>query len=428
MIMIEGRPNNVLNLWSIPGNVKTFVRAHIYRIGVGLMAALGWAPAWSEVTHFDVLHKTSITAESSNRFKSTEAAEKFVAHATLELDPTDSRNSVIVDIDRAPRNTNGKIDFGADVVIVRPAKPNGLMLVEFPNRGSSQIFSLLNDVERRTGSEFAGGGNGYLLAKGYTLVIVGWQGDISPGQKIGATLPIAKDVSGFSRDEWVLPKTEGEAVLPLSWPVKDPSTAQLFERSSEDGPSTPVSSSKWHLVGDQVEISSLASQTSRVIYELRYIAKDSAIMGMGFAAVRDVALFLQHDSGPSNPLAANGHPIITHSILAGVSQSGRAVRDFLYLGFNSDANGKRFSMGCCRSFRVVGALLLTLGSPNLAEILVRKRISNIRLTSFPLRMTFKKTSNPAGPMGFCDAATRPKHAQRLWNLIPSMSFGGPVPV
>lgn len=312
------------------------------RIALCLLAGGFAAPARSQVTEFKIISSRTIVPSPMGRFGPAQPAEKFVAHAKLELDPSDPRNAVIADLDRAPRNGHGKIDYEAEVIVLRPANPNGLLLVELPNRGGSEIFGALDDLDHPAGDGVNEAGNGFLLAKGYALAVIGWQGDLPLDKKIAASLPVAKGSSGFSRDEWVMPATATEQTLTLSWPVADPASAQLFERSVEDGPSVKVPASRWHLVGeDRVEVTSPEPRAARVIYELRYRAKDSAVMGMGFAAVRDVTLFLEHDGGAANPLAKDGHSILTRSIATGISQSGRALRDFLYLGFNRDETGRR---------------------------------------------------------------------------------------
>jgi hypothetical protein len=294
------------------------------------------------VTHFDIVSHQTIPAGSIDRFGASQPAEKFEARATVQLDPANSRNQVIVDLDRAPRDVQGKVEFEADVLILRPAKSNGTMIVEFPNRGSSLFLGLLNDLDHSANEGMDQAGNGFLFAKGYTLVVVGWQGDVTSGTKVGTTLPIARGVTGFSRDEWVVQEPTPHQRLHLSWPVANRATAQLFERTSEYSPTVLMAPSTWHFVGEsQLEITAPKQQNSPAVYELRYKAKDSAIMGLGFAAVSDVASFLEHDGGPSNPLAEAGRSIITHSIATGISQSGRALRDFLYLGFNRDEAGRR---------------------------------------------------------------------------------------
>jgi hypothetical protein len=69
------------------------------------------------------------------------------------------------------------------------------------------------------------------------------------------------------------------------------------------------------------------------IYELIYTAKEPRVSGLGFAATRDIVSFLRHDTSAANPLAGRR---VDRAIGLGISQSGRFVRDFLYLGFNAD--------------------------------------------------------------------------------------------
>src|SRR6202035_4907608 len=72
------------------------------------------------------------------------------------------------------------------------------------------------------------------------------------------------------------------------------------------------------------------------IYELVYTAKDPIVMGLGLAALRDVSAFFHNaatdDNGAANPLAVQ----IAHTLLNGISQSGRLLRTYLELGFNED--------------------------------------------------------------------------------------------
>jgi hypothetical protein len=70
------------------------------------------------------------------------------------------------------------------------------------------------------------------------------------------------------------------------------------------------------------------------LYEFSYIAKDPLIVGLGFAAIRDLATFLRNaktdDQGVANPLA--GHVKYIYTICS--SQPCRTTRDFVYWGFN----------------------------------------------------------------------------------------------
>ena len=70
------------------------------------------------------------------------------------------------------------------------------------------------------------------------------------------------------------------------------------------------------------------------IYELIYTGKDPIVMGLGLAAIRDVADFFRDakkdDHGNPNPLAGE----LKFALLNGISQSGRLLRTYLELGFN----------------------------------------------------------------------------------------------
>ena len=72
-----------------------------------------------------------------------------------------------------------------------------------------------------------------------------------------------------------------------------------------------------------------------------FTAKDPYVLGIGFAAFRDMASFFKNasadDSGTPNPLAGRLRWVIGR----GVSQSGNYLRQFLHLGFNEDESGRQ---------------------------------------------------------------------------------------
>ena len=76
------------------------------------------------------------------------------------------------------------------------------------------------------------------------------------------------------------------------------------------------------------------------LYELKYTVKDPMVLGIGFAATRDINSFFryekQDDRGVANPLAGR----IRWAISEGSSQSGTFLRAFIRLGFNQDENGR----------------------------------------------------------------------------------------
>jgi hypothetical protein len=83
------------------------------------------------------------------------------------------------------------------------------------------------------------------------------------------------------------------------------------------------------------------------IYRVTYTGRDPIVAGLGFTVARDLLTFLRQGSAEQgNPLAdlrahdpANG--AFDTVIGFGPSQSGRYLRDFLYLGFNQGLDGRR---------------------------------------------------------------------------------------
>src|SRR5690606_13123023 len=77
------------------------------------------------------------------------------------------------------------------------------------------------------------------------------------------------------------------------------------------------------------------------IYELSYVARDPVVAGLGFAATRDFVSFLRYaetdGQGNANPL--KGHVQRVHAFT--VSQPGRFMNDFVWLGFNEDVSGRK---------------------------------------------------------------------------------------
>jgi len=99
----------------------------------------------------------------------------------------------------------------------------------------------------------------------------------------------------------------------------------------------------WRLVDDRhVEITRPTAPgfDRGAIYEFIYRARDPIVMGIGFAAIRDIVSFLRYDT-TANPLAPQGRPRIRRALGFGISQSGRVLRDLVYLGFNQDLAGRQ---------------------------------------------------------------------------------------
>jgi hypothetical protein len=318
------------------------------RIFASAIAAVCLSPAalQAEVIRFDIVER--VTAFGGRSFGDVGPYERITARATIALDPADDRNAVITDLAQAPRNPDGKVEATTDVVVLRPADPargNGTLLLDVPNRGRKLAPQLFDDSSQPGANNAQGAddaGIGFLHRQGYTMVWVGWQGDIPsrPGQ-MALTAPVLKGVTGPAREEFVFDTTTSPARATLTWPAADPANLAVTVRAAwTDARQTPSGLAARLVDPSTVEITRPDGFDAGALYEITYTARDPALLGMGFAAVRDVTSFLRRDATPANPLLNGLHPSVSRAIGFGVSQSGRFRRDFLHLGFNEDLAGR----------------------------------------------------------------------------------------
>ena len=95
------------------------------------------------------------------------AYERVTGVARGEVDPGDPRNAGIVNLDRAPRNARGCVEYETDFYLLRPvdpAKGNGKILFEVNNRGRKLLFPFLMDATT--------GGNDPRTRRGVTRSLV----------------------------------------------------------------------------------------------------------------------------------------------------------------------------------------------------------------------------------------------------------------
>ncbi|MES2713592.1 MAG: alpha/beta hydrolase domain-containing protein, partial [Pseudomonadota bacterium] len=314
---------------------------------IAALAAATWMmlvpQADAQVTRLDLAGPPE-RAFGGQEFGSAGTYERLTGRATIALDPADPRNAVIADIAAAPRNAQGRVEATADVVILRPvdaARGNGTLLLEVVNRGRMLALPLFN--ESPTAAQGQQPGNGFLFRQGFTMVWVGWQADFTPAAgELSIQLPVLAGVTGTMREEVVFDHLRSPAPIPLAFPIADPASARITVRSRWDQPrQTPPDLSLAVANPREITVTRPAGFDAGAIYELTYTARDPQVSGMGFAAVRDVASFLRNATGEGNPLAGRTQ----RAVAFGVSQSGRFLRDFLYLGFNEDTAGNQVFAG-----------------------------------------------------------------------------------
>jgi hypothetical protein len=288
-------------------------------------------PASGEVTRVEVATRADVGASGY---------EKIVGTIHFALDPSDPRNAVIVDLDKARKNADGRVEFSADVYILRPkdaARSNNVALIEVSNRGRKGLLSSFAGVtggglDPATETDL---GDGFLTKAGYTLVWVGWQFDVNrQGGLLKLDAPIAAGASGIVRADFVLnEKTTETTVADLrGYSPVDPTAADttLTVREGPYGARETIARDRWQLKGNTVTMAS-GFEPGRT-YELAYRATNLPVVGAGLAAFRDTAAWVKHQ--PDALARAR------YTYAWGSSQSGRFLRTFLYYGFNSDEKGR----------------------------------------------------------------------------------------
>ena len=315
------------------------------------------------------------------QFGSAGPYEKIIGRAFGEVDPSHPLNAEIVNLDKAPRNAAGRVDYWMDFCLLKPAdlrKGNRHLLYDALNRGDKLALVDLNDAPKGLGSnELAAAedaGNGFLMRQGYTILFGAWQGDATPEEgHMLAGFPIASDgpkpIVGKSREEFVFGQDSGSVIAPLTYPANtlDRSAAALTVRQRQKDPRVPIPPQRWrYLSPTRLEIMLADGFDAGAIYEFIYDARDPIVMGLGFAAVRDFVEFMRHaaadDGGRPNPLSlGRDGPIVDNVIAYGRSQPGRFLREFLRLGFNQAPSGRRVFDGIYAS--IAGSRRIFLNYP-----------------------------------------------------------------
>src|ERR1700756_2466740 len=106
-----------------------------------MMAAAAAPAAQARVTRLEILRTEPFAGGEA--FGTVGAYEKVVGRFHGELDPAHPLNAIIVDLDKAPRNAAGRVEYASDFFILRPvdlAKGNGALLYDVNNRGNKRAL------------------------------------------------------------------------------------------------------------------------------------------------------------------------------------------------------------------------------------------------------------------------------------------------
>ena len=312
-------------------------------IGMAIaLATLYSLPAAAVLTEFNIVAVEPFADGAA--FGSTGAYERVRGTFKGELDPADARNKVIVNIDKAPRNAAGRVEYEADFFLLRPleaARGNNKILYDVTNRGRIRMNDRFMDApaaaqDPRTVADV---GNGFLLRRGYTLAWIGWDQDAPRGSSLKMKPVIAVNNDGTPivrtiRDEIalntrarVVSGKDGTLALRLSYEASslDQFLAKLTIRRREDGPREAVPASSWAFANTR-EIDLLPGDSppkNGSIYEFHYPAKNPNVHGIGFAATRDFVSALRHDRRADPRHKNPAGPQINSAFAFGSSQGGR---------------------------------------------------------------------------------------------------------
>ncbi len=341
------------------------------------LATLYSLPAAAVLTEFNIVAVEPFADGAA--FGSTGAYERVRGTFKGELDPADARNKVIVNIDKAPRNAAGRVEYEADFFLLRPleaARGNNKILYDVTNRGRIRMNDRFMDApaaaqDPRTVADV---GNGFLLRRGYTLAWIGWDQDAPRGSSLKMKPVIAVNNDGTPivrtiRDEIalntrarVVSGKDGTLALRLSYEASslDQFLAKLTIRRREDGPREAVPASSWAFANTR-EIDLLPGDSppkNGSIYEFHYPAKNPNVHGIGFAATRDFVSALRHDRRADPRHKNPAGPQINSAFAFGSSQGGRYLRDFVRLGFNQDEAKRKVFDGVLAHISGIGGIFL----------------------------------------------------------------------
>ncbi|MBI5686258.1 MAG: hypothetical protein HZC54_14390 [Verrucomicrobia bacterium] len=286
-----------------------------------LMASL-WLAAVSianaEVVRVEITERSAVGATGY---------EQIVGRLHFEIDPAHPRNRIIADADLAPRNAAGRVEFSADLRILKPkeaGRSNGAAWVEIPNRGGKS------------------GMNNFITKHGFTVMQVGWEFDV-PAQKdkVRIKVPVARQkdgtpIRGVVCAAFTLDKRAEQFTLNdlADYPPVDaagPDSRLIVRAASAFPAGKELPRSQWRLEGQRVTLE--GGFEPGKTYEISYLAENPPVAGLGLAAIRDAVAWLKHDAGSLAP--------VRHAYAFGPSQCGRLLREFVYLGFNTDERGRQ---------------------------------------------------------------------------------------
>jgi hypothetical protein len=304
-------------------------------------------PAFAAVTTVHVTERSDVLGGRS--LGPAGAYERVQARACFAVDPKNAANAAIRDLELAPKNDKGLVEFCTMIDVLKPRDPklaNGTLLLEVPNRGGKGMLSRFQygqgGVNPQSEEDF---GDLSLMQQGFTLAWVGWQWDVPRREGLlRAEFPVLEGVKGVVRAEFI--PGQKTTTMPLSdrshlpYPVADRASLKVTVRAGAFDARTVVAPGSYRLVKDNTEIEMAAGFLPGQIYEAVYTAANPPVVGLGLVAIRDFTSYLRHQGNGTQQLGEQPS-VIKRSLAFGISQSGRYLRTFLFYGMNADEKGRK---------------------------------------------------------------------------------------
>lgn len=329
--------------------------------------------------------------------------EEIVGRLHFEIDPAQPGNAVIADVELAPVNAVKRVAFSSDLRIMKPkdaSRSNGAAWVEIPNRGGKASLGT------------------WVTQQGFTVMSVGWEFDVSKQpEKMRIEVPAAQNkdgsaIRGVVSATFTLDKRTDEHTFTDLEPYPPVDVAgpesRLIVRSRMAFPGgAEVPRESWSVEGQRIKLK--GGFEPGKTYEVFYLAEAPPVAGLGYAAIRDAVTWLKHGKDSPAP--------VKHAYAFGSSQCGRFLRDFMYLGFNSDEQQRQAFDGITAHIAGAGRLVLN------RRWSTPRGLGSFYTASYPFADTAQADSVSGHAEGVLDNP-RMKHAPKVFYINTSTEYWG----
>jgi len=380
-------------------------------IVVALLCLTFGGVARAEVTRVDISRRTDLGASGY---------EKISGTIHFAVDPKSPRNRSIADIDLAPTNASGLVEFSSDLYILRPKAPRGneAALVDILNRGNKVVLNGFNrggSPDPATENDL---GDRFLMRFGFTVVWVGWEFDLEDRpMTMKIHVPVATDhgqpISG------VVSATFTTSAKTTEFTLNDLSKYDAVEPAGSDstltvrsqllgGRGEVIPRTRWHVTGHTITLDE-GFEPGKT-YSVSYKAANPPVAGLGYVAIRDTTAWLKYQPDALAPVRlAYGY---------GSSQSGRFLRGFLYEGFNTDEHDRQVFDGVMA--HIAGASRLSLNE----RWAKPTGLGAYSATAFPFADASLRDPVSGSQDGVLDNARMRGHAPKVFYTNTSVEYWG----